>query len=214
MKRNVILQIEDNIDMLLMGERMFSAAGYEYLTARTCEEGLEKVKSVAVDLIILDYILPDLNGVQFIHALTHVPEFTQKRIIPIVLLTAHPQISEDLQEYYHYGLRAVLHKPFGHRELVDVVDNILQQEQILHARLATAPPLAQPELPALLLQEDFQSALETIIRLANELKASSTFIEQQNMDIDAIITTSKRLLKLLEQPLSVSRMIEPTPLHP
>ncbi|MBN2356855.1 response regulator [candidate division KSB1 bacterium] len=209
MKKNVILQIDDNLDMLLIGERTFNAAGFEYIAARSCEEGLEKLKSTSVDLIVLDYILPDINGVQFIHALTHVPEFQQTQPIPIVLLTAHPEIMEDLQDYYHYGLRAVLHKPYGHRELVDVVENILTQEQILRNR-KTHAPLQQNRPPLPMHQrEEFRAALATITQLSSDLKSSlaATLEEQQYMDIDAIHTTSKRLLKLLDAPVAVNKGI-------
>lgn len=209
MKKNKILQIDDNLDMLLIGERAFTSAGFEYISARCGEEGLEKVKTESPDFIILDYILPDINGAQFLHAYTQSYEFSQISSIPIILITAHPEIVDDLALYYRLGLRAVLNKPFGHRELVNVVENILHQEKIrmIHGTKSGISNGGK-HIPAELI-EDLQMAIRTIAQLSADLKASGidALNEEQLLDFEAIYTTSKRLLRLLEAGLPVNKLV-------
>jgi CheY-like chemotaxis protein len=87
-----ILVIEDDRDMVAAIRMPLEANGYEILTAATGEEGLQKVKEVEPDLIILDVMMETTTaGFQVSLQLRNPDpesEFTAYRHIPILMLTA------------------------------------------------------------------------------------------------------------------------------
>ncbi|MBN1542188.1 response regulator, partial [candidate division KSB1 bacterium] len=120
-----ILLVDDNIDMLLIGQRIFSRAGYDFISARNGQEGLEKARLEKPDIIVLDYMLPDINGSQFIKTIGQDKAYDEIKETPIVILTARSEFIQDIKDCFALGLRAFLNKPFGHRELVNVIENII-----------------------------------------------------------------------------------------
>ena len=137
MNKARILLVDDNQDMLIIGQRIFEKAGYRIIAAHTGEEGLEKARSESPDLILLDFLLPDMNGCDFIRKLA-ASEIVDLQQVPLIVLTAHPNTVEDLESCYALGLRACLNKPFGHRELVNVVENYLRSSMRAPAPRKTA----------------------------------------------------------------------------
>ncbi len=96
------------------------------------------MRSEEVDVVILDYMLPDLNGLQFIKTLATEEEFPAFASVPVVVLTARTDYLEELDRYYARNLRAILAKPFGHRRLVNVVENVLRLEKAQMDQLAAS----------------------------------------------------------------------------
>jgi CheY-like chemotaxis protein len=226
MKKGKVLIVDDNVDMLLIGERIFTKAGFEYLSARGGREGLEMMRSEGVDLVILDYMLPDLNGLQFLKCMNTEEEYAGLRSIPVIILTARTDYLEELDTFYAAGLRAILTKPFGHRELVQVVENVLRLEKALMASAeegsgltpppaesanaaavvaaAAAPGVAAHAEPAAAptagWADDLRIAATTIARLTAELRRDlpASLNEQQRLDLDAVLTSSRRLVRLID----------------
>ena len=87
-----ILVIEDDLDMLAALQIMLQAHGYEIVSAATAEEGLQKVKEVQPDLIVLDVMLETTTaGFQValqLRSRNPKSEYAAYRHIPILLLTA------------------------------------------------------------------------------------------------------------------------------
>jgi DNA-binding response OmpR family regulator len=124
------------------------------------------------------------------------------RTLPVIILSARPGAAEELQSTHSTGLRAVLTKPFGYRELAQVVDTILRQEAWRQ------PTAANPATPAgWENSHEVEWGLQTIAQLARELKNGTTD-EQHRLDLEAIYTASKRLQRLLKTdfPASVHRI--------
>jgi len=207
MKKNKLLLIDDNVDMLLIGKRIFGRAGYDFYTARNGQEGLETAKFHKPDVIILDFILPDINGKQFIKILATSPQYTSIRNIPIVILTAKADEIENFEECYTMGLRAFLNKPFGHRELVNVVDNIVRLSKLDKKTPQNGTPTRSDlnnfseSIPETEWMEDLKIANSTITSLCKQLYNNelSNLTEQQKIDINAIYTSSKRMTKLINE---------------
>lgn len=223
MKKGTVLMVDDNLDMLLIGQRIFTKAGFEYLSARSGQEGLDKMAGGEVDLVILDYMLPDLTGQQFLQTLGAEPAYAALRSIPVVVLTARTDYLEELDPYFAFNLRAILTKPFGHRELVNVVDNVLRLEKSLKglrqsaAAAPAAPAAASPAsplaAPSLRWADDLRIAANTIARLVAELRQElpAGLSDQQHLDLDAVLTSSRRLVRLIEEHFPASELFsEPT----
>jgi two-component system alkaline phosphatase synthesis response regulator PhoP len=207
MKGKVLL-VDDNIDMLLIGQRIFSRAGYELTSARTGQEGLDKAMAEKPDVIILDYMLPDINGSQFIKAIGNEPDYEAVKSTPIVILTARSEYIKDLKDLFALGLRAFLNKPFGHRELVNVIDNIIQMKHVTYSAPSAHPdeaPQTQEHQGELTFDsdwfEDLRIAASTITSLCRSLgsQKDENLSEEQKMDLQAIYTSSKRLNRLIEE---------------
>ena len=194
-----ILLVDDNLDMLLIGQRIFTRAGYDFISARTGQEGLDKAKIDRPDIIILDYMLPDITGSQFIKTLGTAKEYTDIKDTPIVILTARAEYIDDLKSCFALGLRAFLNKPFGHRELVNVIDNILQQSRLEKPKSnQESLPLPDQDLGAEWF-DDLKTAASTIATLCRSLgrNENANLTEEQRMDLQAIYTSSKRLIRLI-----------------
>ena len=208
---NKLLLVDDNVDMLLIGKRIFGRAGYDFYTSRNGQEGLETAKFHKPDIIILDYILPDINGKEFIKTIANQPEYESLRNIPIVVLTAKAEEIDNLQECYHMGMRAFLNKPFGHRELVNVVDNIVRTSKL--ERVAKSQPQNGKPKPEATIpvprhddpdpdwMDDLVLANSTIASLCRQLYNSelANLTEQQKLDVYAIYNSSKRMSRLINK---------------
>ena len=129
-KTRTILFVDDDLGMLEMGGIILRRAGYKYLTASSGPEGLEALLTERPDLVILDYMMPGMNGYQFLLELMQNGRYQSVRNVPVILLTAASQDQIERQEMFELGLRACLLKPFGNHELLNVIDNVLTLHEL------------------------------------------------------------------------------------
>ncbi len=125
-----ILMIDDDADMLEIGKIIIQRAGFEYCHASSSEEGFAKILSQEPNLIILDYMMPEMNGLTFFQEFRQKPEYKQYRDTPVIMLTARNDEHIDQKFLFEKGLSAFLIKPFGHRELINVIENVLNVAEI------------------------------------------------------------------------------------
>lgn len=204
MQEATVLQIEDNDDILLVGKRVFMEAGFTFLSAKTGEEGFKKALRRKPSVIILDYYLGDETGTDFIYQIATESKYETLRNIPFVILSGNADLEKEMYEFYGKGLRAVLKKPFGYRELVNVVENIITLEY-LQAKPADGKgkndiEKAKTEDPPEWLNEVRMTA-ETIAGLARDIyraPMASSMSEKIKMDLYAVYNSSRRLLQLLK----------------
>ena len=99
-------------------------AGYEVITATDGQEALELALSENPDMIITDFQMPFLTGLELCNRLRKNPGAPGTRDIPVLMLTARGfDIEED--EMVAAGLRDVLSKPFSPREVLRRVQHLL-----------------------------------------------------------------------------------------
>jgi DNA-binding response OmpR family regulator len=116
-----ILAVDDEPMVLELIKTRLEFAGYEVITAADGLEGLKKTRSEHPDLLILDLILPGLNGYQICRMLKR--DDTHKRI-PILMLTARSQ-EKDVNEGMRAGADAYMTKPYETEEFVAKVKSLL-----------------------------------------------------------------------------------------
>ena len=205
MAKGTILLIDDDLDMLLIGQRIFGRAGYNFISARNGKEGLANVKSQKPDLILLDYILPDVSGKQFLETLAFEEEYADCVDIPVVILTARADFIDDLDRFFELGLKAYLSKPFGHRELVNVIDNIIRIHQTEKRRKSNQMHAHQtrPNDDTFYINtsrtDEVRSMAHTIISLCQMYIDShnANLNDNQRIDIKAILNSCRNLLKII-----------------
>ena len=116
-----ILCIEDEPDIRAIAKLALEMVGG--LTVETCESGREalgQVAAIAPDLILLDVMMPGMDGPTTFSALREVPE---ARDIPIVFMTAKVQSSE-VERYTQMGAIGVISKPFDPMVLATTVKDL------------------------------------------------------------------------------------------
>jgi len=123
---NPILIIEDEVDIAKLIEYQLKQSGFRVVTASNGSAGLEQAKNLQPVLVILDLMLPDIDGKDICRALKGNVR-TQK--IPILMLTAK---TEEVDRIIGFELGAddYVTKPFSPRELVLRVKAILKRKEL------------------------------------------------------------------------------------
>jgi two-component system phosphate regulon response regulator PhoB len=120
-----ILVVDDEPDALDLIEFNLKAAGYEVITAQDGAKALEKARTAAPELIILDLMLPEIDGLEVCKSLRREEKTTR---IPIIMLTAKAaEIDRVLG--LELGADDYVTKPFSPRELTLRVKSLLRRVQ-------------------------------------------------------------------------------------
>ena len=123
MEKEKILVVDDEEDILELVRYNLSREGYKVTGSLTGEDALRKVRSDTFDLIVLDLMLPGMDGLAFTKT---VKNDSRLRRIPIIMLTAKGEES-DIVTGLELGADDYITKPFSMRELVARVKTILKR---------------------------------------------------------------------------------------
>ena len=116
-----ILVVEDEPDIAEVIKQRLSGAGFEVILAEDGYVGLETARREKPDLIILDLMLPKIEGYKVCRMLKFDKDYSH---IPIIILTARSQPVEE-EIGYSTGANLYLTKPFDGVELVNKVKELL-----------------------------------------------------------------------------------------
>ncbi len=116
-----ILLVDDEPSIVKMVSKRLEVEGFEVLMAMEGEEGLTKARAEQPDLIILDLMLPKLNGYEVCTMLKQDPRYQK---IPVILFTARAQ-EKDEKLGMECGADAYVRKPFRAPELLEKVRGLL-----------------------------------------------------------------------------------------
>lgn len=113
-----ILVVDDEPPIVRLMEFILARHGHQMLTAVNGEEALEMIHEHAPDLILLDIMMPRIDGYEVARTLRADPKFAD---LPIIMLSAKAQ-EEDIQRGMEVGVDEYITKPFSPPHLVHVVD--------------------------------------------------------------------------------------------
>jgi twitching motility two-component system response regulator PilH len=116
-----ILIVDDSPSQLMGMKRIVEKLGHEALTAEDGAAGVEAAKANKPDLILMDVVMPNLNGFQATRAISK--EATTSHI-PIVLVTTKDQETDKVWGM-RQGAKAYITKPFNENQLVEVINGLL-----------------------------------------------------------------------------------------
>lgn len=122
-KKLRILIVDDEKDMVDLLTMRFESVGYEVEVASDGQEGLEKVRKNKPDLIILDVMMPKLDGYHMCRLLKFDSTY---RDIPVLMLTARGQ-EHERETGMNVGADAYIVKPFDGKELLTTVERLLKK---------------------------------------------------------------------------------------
>jgi two-component system response regulator VicR len=124
-KRRVIY-IEDEPEMIDLVRLILNRRGYEIIGANGGREGLDMVRQQVPDLVLLDLMMPDMDGWD-VYQQMKADEHTQN--IPVIVITAKAQSIDKVLGLHIAKVDDYISKPFSPQELVDSVGRVMSKDQ-------------------------------------------------------------------------------------
>jgi DNA-binding response OmpR family regulator len=135
-----LLLVEDNEDIQEMNQRLLERRGYTVRLAMNLAEARALIKKSLPDLILLDIMLPDGNGLDFLKELRK-----ENRGIPVLLLTALDETDDEL-----IGLQAggddYIAKPYKNELLLARIETLLRRVEFTNEAVAQAAAESTPDI--------------------------------------------------------------------
>lgn len=103
--KNRILLIDDEPDILLVVGMVLRSEGFEIDTAESAQEGLKKIETNTFHAVVCDFLMPKMNGIEFIKQLR-----ADNRFLPVVFLSGHADGKNKL-EMMNFGAVELVQKP-------------------------------------------------------------------------------------------------------
>jgi len=140
-----VLVIDDSVMLLSFVKEILEEQGYDVQTAATGSDGVELCRSGSPDLILLDFVLPDMKGDEVCRRLIAIPETAK---VPVIYISGFgSDLKPDRNELPN--LIGSLNKPFTSEALLAAVRNFLLGEQKMATSVAAAPAVStRPVAPA------------------------------------------------------------------
>jgi DNA-binding response OmpR family regulator len=123
-ERTRILVVEDDEAVARQIQGLLDRAGYDAHVEHSGNAGLAFASEHTMDLVILDLLLPDMNGYEVCKGLR---ELYHPWILPVLMLTALNQPKDKLLGFRH-GADAYLQKPVASAELLSAIEALLRNE--------------------------------------------------------------------------------------
>jgi len=117
-----ILSIEDDAEMRGLIQLIFERHGHRVIGAPRGDFGLEFIKSLNPDILLLDLMLPDIDGWEIYRQLKTDSELSQ---LPVIIVSARNQERDAAAGFKVTGSDRYVQKPFGIDELLEAVQDVL-----------------------------------------------------------------------------------------
>jgi len=129
LKKPIILCVDDEPANLKLLENILVPRGYEVVSAANGEDALQKLKTGTIDLVLLDLMMPGMDGLQVSRKIKDNKKYGNA---PIVMLTAYTGVETYIKTLSN-EVYAYLQKPFEVEELVRIVRAALEQSEADHS---------------------------------------------------------------------------------
>jgi two-component system, OmpR family, response regulator VicR len=124
-KRRVVY-IEDEQEMIDLVRLILNRKGYEIIGANGGLEGLDTVRKELPDLVLLDLMMPDMDGWDVYQQMKAGDE---TKNIPVIVVTAKAQSIDKVLGLHIAKVEDYISKPFSPQELVDSVEKVLSRQE-------------------------------------------------------------------------------------
>lgn len=136
----LVLVVDDEKSLVLIAQRVLQKEGFDVITASNGIEGLKQAQENLPDIIVLDIIMPEMNGYEVCRKLQGHPNTCN---IPVIFLSVKGVVDEnksatteglkEINEAFDYGASDFLNKPVTARELIDAIKKALSFHQLLNS---------------------------------------------------------------------------------
>ena len=127
-RKNKILIVEDEKAIREMLVYALVTAGYDFIEAEDVDQAHSQIQADRPDLILLDWMLPEFSGVDYVRRLRAVAD---TRSIPIIMLTARG-VEDDRVRGFEAGVDDYISKPFSTKELLARIKAVLRRCNVQH----------------------------------------------------------------------------------
>ena len=121
-QRPKILVVDDDVDLVTVMKGTLESKAYEVIVAYNGKEGLEKAKKEKPDLVVLDIMMPVMDGFNFAEQFGKDPSLAK---IPVLALTS---FSESLGQPFPFEVSEYLRKPLKPKDLIAKVEEHLKRK--------------------------------------------------------------------------------------
>jgi len=118
----LIVYIEDEQEMIDLVKLILERKGFEIIGANSGRDGLKLIRKESPDLILLDLMMPDMDGWE-VYRRIKADDITQS--IPVIVITAKAQAIDKVLGLHIAKVDDYIPKPFSPQELLDSVQDIL-----------------------------------------------------------------------------------------
>lgn len=115
--------VEDEECLLKLASIILTSRGYEVIGAGDGAQALEILTRDKIDLVLLDVMLPGIDGFEVCHRIKQLPQHAK---LPVVMLTAK-KTKEDMARGNEVGAAWYITKPFKSANVIDTVERLLNQ---------------------------------------------------------------------------------------
>jgi CheY-like chemotaxis protein len=122
MPRKKLLLVDDSSTVIMMEKMMLANCGYDIVVARDGAEGVAKAESEMPDLILLDVVMPKMDGIEACRLIRANP---RTHAIPIIMVTTRSEAA-NIETSYKNGCNDYVNKPLNNAELLAKVRSILE----------------------------------------------------------------------------------------
>ena len=122
--KKTVLVVDDQPHIVRLIQVNLEKEGFQVATAADGVEGIEKVRQLTPDLVILDVIMPRKDGFEVLREIKSDPVLADTPVVMLTVKTHNSDIVEGLRE----GAELYLPKPFHPKELVALVKRVLEAE--------------------------------------------------------------------------------------
>ncbi len=118
-----ILFVEDEPDIVYLVKKTLENEGYEVAVALTGDEGLKKLRAERPDLVLLDIMMPDIDGWE---VCKRIKENGKTKDIPVVMFTVRSSEGSKLKSFRYAHADAHINKPYSKEELLSTIKGLLE----------------------------------------------------------------------------------------
>jgi DNA-binding response OmpR family regulator len=122
-QKKKIVYVEDEIDMIDLVKLILNRKGYNVIGAAGGREGLDTIREVIPDLVLLDLMMPDIEGWD-VYQQIRADDATKH--IPVIVVTAKAQNIDKVLGLHIAKVNDYISKPFSPQDLVNSVEKVLQ----------------------------------------------------------------------------------------
>jgi two-component system response regulator VicR len=124
-KKRLILCVEDEPEMIELIRIILERKGYEVMGAIGGRAGLDALNTLTPDLILLDLMMPDVDGWEVFRQVRSTPRLQNT---PVIVVTAKAQSIDKVLGLHIAKVNDYITKPFGPQELIAAVERVLQEQ--------------------------------------------------------------------------------------
>lgn len=118
-----VLVVDDEFGIIEVLESVLGDAGHRVVSAINGRQGLARLEEITPDVVLLDFMMPLINGAGMLNAMAADPAY---RAIPVIMMSS---LDEDTVRQECQGFVAFLRKPFRTNMVLDAIDRALRDKR-------------------------------------------------------------------------------------